>query len=125
MVWKAIPSITLIMSPIFCELVAISCVVSHGTDLNTARLRRCRGIFCQFRRLSCVMAFCPTVAVNCSILAAVCASDAACCSVRLERSLLPATISAIPMCISWLPLPHHLPSHAKPAAWSSDWQKWR
>ncbi|CSH94529.1 Uncharacterised protein [Shigella sonnei] len=27
LVWKAIPSITLIMSPIFCELVAISCMV--------------------------------------------------------------------------------------------------
>ncbi|MNL17971.1 hypothetical protein D3C87_1390940 [compost metagenome] len=31
-VWKAIPSITLIMSPIFCELVAICCMVLATFD---------------------------------------------------------------------------------------------
>ena len=34
------------------------------------------------------------------MLAAVCASEAACCSVREERSLLPAAISEIPVCMA-------------------------
>jgi hypothetical protein len=35
-------------------------------------------------------AFWPTVAVSCSMLAAVCASAAACCSVREDKSLCPS-----------------------------------
>ncbi len=40
-------------------------------------------------------AFCRTVAVSCSMLAAVSCSEAACCSVRADKSLLPAEISLI------------------------------
>ncbi|CAB3855600.1 hypothetical protein LMG26842_03077 [Achromobacter dolens] len=48
-------------------------------------------------------AFCLTVEANCSIEAAVSSSEAACCSVRLDRSVLPAEISREPTLISSTP----------------------
>ncbi|MOA34094.1 hypothetical protein D3C78_1554420 [compost metagenome] len=42
-------------------------------------------------------AFCCTVAVSSSMLAAVCAREAACCSVRADRSTLPLAICAEPL----------------------------
>ena len=56
------------------------------------------------RLASCAMpAFCFTVEASSSMLAAVCSSDAACCSVRLERSALPEEISRAPTWISSTP----------------------
>ena len=97
LVWKAIPSITLIMSAIFFELSAISCIVftTPSTTLppcwavSEALCASCEA----WRALS---AFCFTVAVSCSMLAAVSSSADACCSVREERSVLPAAISRVP-----------------------------
>ncbi len=48
-------------------------------------------------------AFCFTVEASSSIEAAVSSSDAACCSVRLDRSVLPAEISREPTLISSTP----------------------
>ena len=48
-------------------------------------------------------AFCFTVEASCSIEAAVSSSEAACCSVRLDRSVLPAEISREPTLISSTP----------------------
>ena len=47
-------------------------------------------------------AFCLTVDVICSMLAAVSCSDAACCSVRCDRSRLPCAISPVPVAIEWV-----------------------
>ncbi|MNR39604.1 hypothetical protein D3C85_1578270 [compost metagenome] len=44
-----------------------------------------------------------TVDSSCSMLAAVSSSEAACCSVRLDRSWLPAAISLEPVLISATP----------------------
>ncbi|CAB3694320.1 hypothetical protein LMG26696_05070 [Achromobacter pulmonis] len=48
-------------------------------------------------------AFCLTVEASSSIDAAVSSSEAACCSVRLDRSVLPAAISREPTLISSTP----------------------
>ncbi len=98
LVWKAIPSITLVMSTIFSELSAISFMVL--TTLSTTRppLRAVSdAVFARPVACRALSVFCRTVAVNCSMLAAVSSSAEACCSVREERSLLPAEISPAPV----------------------------
>ncbi|MNN35841.1 hypothetical protein D3C81_1497060 [compost metagenome] len=88
------------MLAICCELSVICCMVSTTRpttsrpspavlDASLASALACRAL----------SAFCFTVAVNCSMLAAVSWSDAACCSVRDDKSRLPAAICpvAVPM----------------------------
>ncbi|MCY1447713.1 hypothetical protein D9M71_643440 [compost metagenome] len=104
MVWKAIESITPMMLAICCELSVICCMVSTTRpttsrpspavlDASLASALACRAL----------SAFCFTVAVNCSMLAAVSSSEAACCSVREERSALPPAICWAPTRIELLP----------------------
>ena len=98
LVWKAMPSITLIISAIFCELVEISRIVC--TTLSTTLPPRCavsEALNARWLAWRAFSAFCFTVAVSCSMLAAVSSSEAACCSVREERSLLPVAISLAPL----------------------------
>ncbi len=93
-VWNAMPSISEMMSAILPEfvLIALTVVTSCSTEtepfstVDTALepiMFACRA----FSRFSF------TVAVSSLMLAAVSCSDAACCSVRADRSLLPAMIS--------------------------------
>ncbi|CSF43380.1 Uncharacterised protein [Shigella sonnei] len=98
LVWKAMPSITLIISAIFCELVEISRIVC--TTLSTTLPPRCavsEALNARWLAWRAFSAFCFTVAVSYSMLAAVSSSEAACCSVREERSLLPVAISLAPL----------------------------
>ncbi|MNC14037.1 hypothetical protein D3C75_618030 [compost metagenome] len=98
LVWKAMPSITLVMSAIFFELPAMSFMVR--TTLSTTLPPFCAvsdALNANWLAWRAFSAFCLTVAVNCSMLAAVSSSEAACCSVREDRSLLPIEISLAPL----------------------------
>ncbi|KGR98564.1 methyl-accepting chemotaxis sensory transducer domain protein [Burkholderia sp. ABCPW 111] len=94
LVWNAMPSITPMMSAIFCELSLISPIVPI-TRLTTSLPFSAISDALFASPLACraFSAFCLTVAVSSSMLAAVSSSDAACCSVRCDRSWLPAAIS--------------------------------
>ncbi|KGD50068.1 hypothetical protein DO72_6787 [Burkholderia pseudomallei] len=97
LVWNAIPSIVPMMSATFDELVAMSCIVVTTwpttsppcvamSDALTASWLACRAF----------SAFWRTVPVSCSMLDAVSCSEAACDSVRADRSALPLEISRAP-----------------------------
>src|SRR5471030_391022 len=97
LVWKAMPSITPMISAIFFDESLIEAIVPTTwatsvpplmatSDADTASLLAC----------TACSAFCLTVAVSCSIDEAVSSSEAACCSVRLDKSRLPAAISLAP-----------------------------
>ncbi len=87
------PSIRLVISAIRLELALIApivCTICCTAELpcsatSAALLARPLA----WRALS---AFWRTVVVSCSMLDAVSSSDAACCSVRADRSVLPAAI---------------------------------
>ncbi|KGS55997.1 hypothetical protein X949_4625 [Burkholderia pseudomallei MSHR5609] len=100
LVWNAIPSIVPMMSATFCELWSISAIVPTTSPTTVAPFVAMSvalsAQFCASRALS---AFCFTVAVNCSMLAAVCCSAAACSSVRCDRSVLPAAIWRVAVAI--------------------------
>ncbi len=93
LVWKAMPSITPTMSAILRELALISSIVD--TTRATASLPRVAAS--DAPPASCVAALavaalCLTVAVSCSMEAAVCCRLLACSSVRWLRSALPVAI---------------------------------
>ena len=94
LVWKAIPSITPMMSAILRELSVMPSMVCT-TWLTTlppwiATSEADSASWLAWRALS---AFCLTVAVSCSMAEAVSSSEPACCSVRPDRSRLPLAIS--------------------------------
>jgi hypothetical protein len=98
LVWNAMPSITPMMSTIFCELALISLIVCT-TPRTTSPPRDARSAASRARPLARVAlsALLATVDVNSSMLAAVCSSADDCCSVRDDRSVLPAAISFAPV----------------------------
>ncbi|MNR21892.1 hypothetical protein D3C85_1388210 [compost metagenome] len=59
-------------------------------------------------------AFCCTVTVSSSMLAAVCAREAACCSVRDDRSTLPLAICAEPLAML------SLLARTEPTSWVNE-----
>ncbi len=94
LVWKAMPSMTEMMSAILREEAWMSAMVV--TTLPTT-LPPCEATeaapTASWLALRAWSAFCLTVEVSSSIEAAVSSRLAACCSVRRDRSLLPAAIS--------------------------------
>ncbi|MCY1403126.1 hypothetical protein D9M71_182930 [compost metagenome] len=95
LVWKAIESMTLMISVILrdvaviCPMVPTTCPITSPLsrtvlDASPASWLACRAL----------PAFCCTVAVSSSMLAAVCCSEAACCSVREDNSSLPREMSS-------------------------------
>jgi len=87
------PSMTPMMSEILPEDVWISCMVLTTWPMTspplTATALALADNCCAWRALS---AFWCTVALSCSMAAAVCSRALACCSVRLARSWLPDDI---------------------------------
>ncbi|MNK97431.1 hypothetical protein D3C87_1177640 [compost metagenome] len=98
LVWKAMPSITPMMSTIFCELVLMSLMVCT-TPRTTSPPRWARSAASRASALArlALSALLPTVEVNSSMLAAVCSSADDCSSVREDRSVFPAAISRAPV----------------------------
>ncbi len=97
-VWKAMPSITPMMSPIFLDDAAMSFIVS--TTRPTAmppRPAAAEASVASWLAVPAVSAFERTLPVSCSIAAAVCCRLLACSSVRWLRSVLPVAISADPV----------------------------
>ena len=95
LVWKAMLSITLMMSAIFFELSLMPFMVST-TWLTTVPPRVATVEALSDRSLAwrALSALSRTVAPSCSIEAAVCSSALACSSVRLDKSKLPCAIWA-------------------------------
>ncbi len=94
LVWKAMPSIRPVISEILPELVLILSMVP--TIACTASLPSCARLLALDASVLAWAAFsavCLTVSVSCVMLDAVSSSEAACCSVRADRSTLPAAIS--------------------------------
>ena len=94
LVWKAIPSITLIMSTILRDEVLIaSIVVTTWCTTSPPSLAIAEADAASWFACRAFSAFCFTVEVSCSMAEAVSSSEPACCSVREERSRLPEAIS--------------------------------
>ncbi|MCY1294077.1 hypothetical protein D9M70_433590 [compost metagenome] len=91
LVWKAMPSITPMMSTIFLDASLISSMVcTTRPTTSPPRSAVSDALAASPLAWRALSAFWRTVPVSCSMLDAVCSSDAACCSVRCDRSLLPA-----------------------------------
>src|SRR5450830_1770739 len=94
LVWKAMPSMTLMMSAILLDALSIASMVRITSPITspprTALSEALTAICLAWRALS---EFCRTVAVSSSMAEAVSSSEPACCSVRADRSRLPAAIS--------------------------------
>ena len=87
------PSITPMMSAILRELSSIWPIVPITRFTTSLPVRAISdALFASPLACRALSAFCFTVAVNCSMLAAVSSSEAACSSVRCDRSSLPAEI---------------------------------
>ncbi|OIQ65869.1 hypothetical protein GALL_525680 [mine drainage metagenome] len=94
LVWKAMPSITEMMSSIFLALLLIALMVLTTSDTTLPPLTAIpEAAIASWLACLAFSALFFTVEASCSMLAAVSSSDEACCSVRLERSLLPEAIS--------------------------------
>ncbi|MNZ90259.1 hypothetical protein D3C78_1092160 [compost metagenome] len=79
LVWKAIESITLMISVIRCEVAVISPMVLTTWPITTPLSRtEPEAAPASWLALRALPAFCCTVAVSCSMLAAVSCSEAAC-----------------------------------------------
>ncbi|CSA91870.1 Uncharacterised protein [Vibrio cholerae] len=94
LVWKAIPSITPIISAIFCADSLIEAIVTTTCSISSPPLAAI-SVALPARMFACMALseFCRTVLFSSSMLEAVCSRLEACCSVRLERSVLPLEIS--------------------------------
>ncbi len=93
LVWKAMPSITEMMSEIFLLDAVIASIVD--TTAPTARppcVAAALAEFASWLAWRAVSALSLTVAVSCSIEAEVCCRFEACSSVRWDRSALPDAI---------------------------------
>ena len=88
------PSMTLMMSAILLDALSIASMVRITSPITspprTALSEALTAICLAWRALS---EFCRTVAVSSSMAEAVSSSEPACCSVRADRSRLPAAIS--------------------------------
>ncbi len=93
LVWKAIPSITPTISAIWRELPLMAFIVSTMRPTASPPLSAA-WLASWASRLACtaLSALCLTVALSCSMAAAVSSSADACCSVRTDSSLLPCAI---------------------------------
>ena len=95
LVWKAMPSMTLMMSTILRDdslirsMVPITCPTTAPPLLATSD-----AVVASTFASRALSAFLRTVLVSSSIEEAVSSSELACCSVRVERSLLPVEISS-------------------------------
>ena len=94
LVWKAIESISPMISPICCEASEIADIL-RTTWCITSPLSLTRREACSDSWLACwaLLEFCSTVVVICSMLLAVCCSEAAWSSVRAARAWLPLAMS--------------------------------
>ncbi len=96
LVWNEMPSMTLMISAIFLDEDSIPLMVSTTLPAISPPCDATRAApmasWLAWRALS---AFCLTVEVSSSIEAAVSSRLAACCSVRCDRSWLPAAISPV------------------------------
>ncbi|MCY1226507.1 hypothetical protein D9M72_387380 [compost metagenome] len=104
MVWNATFSITSMMSTILPELASIDCMVL--TTRSTASLPRSARVAASVaspRASRALSAFWRTVLVSSSMLEAVSSSEAACCSVRCDRSALPLAICLLAEAIESAP----------------------
>ena len=105
LVWKAMPSITPMMSAMRLDDSEIADIVSTTLPTTSPPCEATStapiASWLAWRALS---AFWRTVEVSSSIEEAVSSRDAACCSVRRERSSLPAAISEAAELIASLPL---------------------
>ncbi len=100
LVWKAMPSITPIISTILRELSEIPCIVDTTLPTTSPPCVATSEAFIAMRLASrAFSALLRTASVNSSMLAEVSSSDDACCSVRPERSILPVAISVAPTVI--------------------------
>ncbi|CAB3914172.1 hypothetical protein LMG1860_06018 [Achromobacter denitrificans] len=98
------PSITDTISEILRELAEISCIVLTTSDTaEPPRSATSEALAANWLAWRALSAFCFTVEASSSIEAAVSSREAACCSVRLDRSVLPAEISREPTLISSTP----------------------
>ncbi len=94
LVWNAMPSMMPMMSAIFAELSLMPCIVSTTRPTTALPFSATSDALAASVLACCALsAFCLTVEVSSSMLAAVSSSDAACCSVRWLRSVLPVAIS--------------------------------
>jgi hypothetical protein len=100
LVWKAMLSMTPMMSRIFCDASLMPCIVSdmRSTASPPARVAPLASVV---NATACCAesALLRTVPVISSIDAAVCCRLAACDSVRDDRSLLPRAISVVAPCM--------------------------
>ena len=93
LVWNAMPSITAMMSTILRDDWLIEPMVCTTCDTTAPPFCATADALSASSLASLALAeFCFTVLVSSSIEAAVSSSDAACCSVRADRSTLPAAI---------------------------------
>ena len=92
-VWKAMPSITPMMSAIFLLLSLMPFMVSTTSDTTSPPCTATvEALMASWLARLALSAFCLTVELSSSIDAAVCCKALACSSVRLDRSVLPAAI---------------------------------
>ena len=104
LVWKAMLLITDVISAICLELAAMPSIVSTTSETSVLPLPAVSvAVSASWLASRAFSAFSFTVAVSCSMLAAVSSSAAACSSVREERSLFPVEISVAPRQILSLP----------------------
>ncbi|MDT4835782.1 hypothetical protein FQZ97_694570 [compost metagenome] len=104
LVWKAMPSITPTMSAMRLELSAMPRIVpTTSPTARPPRVATSEAAIASSDALRELSALLRTVDDSSSMLAAVSSRDAACCSVREDRSMLPAAISREPVWISSTP----------------------
>ncbi|MNQ34153.1 hypothetical protein D3C85_476040 [compost metagenome] len=104
LVWKAMPSMTETISEILRELAEMPCIVLTTSDTaEPPRSATSDALAANWLAWRALSAFCFTVDASSSMEAAVSSREAACCSVRLDRSVLPAEISRAPTLISSTP----------------------
>ena len=96
LVWKAIPSITPMMSAMRRELSLISPIVVTTCPITEPpRCAVSAAELASWLAVSAASAVCRTVPVSCVSEAAACCRLDAVCSVRADRSMLPLAISAL------------------------------
>ena len=90
------PSITPMISVTVREAVLISRMVRTTSDTTVPPCcATSEALSASWQAWPALSAFCRTIEVICSMLAAVCCSELACCSVRCDRSALPAAICRV------------------------------
>ncbi|MNM98411.1 hypothetical protein D3C81_1109420 [compost metagenome] len=104
LVWKAMPSITPMISTTLREAPLISFIVSTTRPTTSPPFMAiCDASPASTPAWRALSAFWRTTVVSSSMLAAVCSSDDACSSVRCDRSVLPAAICCVAEAIESVP----------------------